>query len=109
MVKETRTLVDVANYEPFMRLLLESSTNDVLVQALAERWWDTTYTFHIAKYEITMTPHDFHQMISLRSHRPIINLEGESGIQVGIDLLGLAYFSEHVRYYDLEVDFKPLS
>ena len=56
-----------------------------------------------------MTPHDFHQMTGLRSHGPTINLEGESGIQLGIDLLGHAYPSEHIRYFDLERDFKPLS
>lgn len=48
-------------------------------------------------------------MTSLRSYRPIINLEDESGIQLGIDLLGCTHPSEHVRYFDLERDYKSLS
>ena len=48
-------------------------------------------------------------MISLRSHRPIIKLEGKSGIELGIDLLRHTYSSEHIRYFDLEVDFRPFS
>ena len=70
---------------------------------------DTTHTFHITEREITVTPHDFYWMTSLRSHRPIIDLEGESSIQEGIDLLGHAYPSERVHYFDLERDYKPLS
>jgi len=45
-------------------------------------------------------------MIGLRSHRPIINLEGESGVELGLDLLGRAYPSEYVCYTDLEANFK---
>lgn len=56
-----------------------------------------------------MTSHDFHWMNGLRSHGSIINLEGELGIQLGIDLLGRAYPSEHIRYFDLERDYKPHS
>ena len=33
----------------------------------------------------------------------------ELGIELGIDLLGHAYSSEHVCYFDLESDFRPLS
>ena len=33
----------------------------------------------------------------------------ELGIKLGIDLLGHAYSSEHVHYFDLELDFGPLS
>jgi len=50
------------------------------VQMLVEKWWDTTHTFHIAEREMTMTPHDFHQMTGLRFDVPHIDLEGESGI-----------------------------
>ena len=70
---------------------------------------DTTHTFHITEREIIVTPHDFYWMTSLRSHQPIIDLEGESSIQEGIDLLGHAYPSERVRYFDVERDYKPLS
>ena len=77
LTAETRALMEAAGFEPLMHLFLESTASGVLVHALAERWWDTTHTFYIAKWEMTVTPHDFHRMIDLRSHRPIINLEGE--------------------------------
>jgi len=48
-----------------------------------------------------VTRHDFHRMTDLRSHRPIIDLKGESSIQLGMELLGSAYFSEYVHYFDL--------
>ena len=48
-------------------------------------------------------------MTSLRLDRPIINLESELGIQLGINLLGHKYLSEHIRYFDLEGDYMPLS
>ena len=56
-----------------------------------------------------MTPHDFHRMTDLRADGSIINLEGESGVQLDVDLLGRRYLSECVRYFDLETDYKPLS
>ena len=51
-----------------------TSTSAILVQSLAEKWWDTTHTFHIADREMTETPHDFHRMTSLRSDGMLINL-----------------------------------
>ena len=77
------------------------------MQALVEGWWDTTHTFHIVGREITMTPYAFHYMTNLRSYGPIINLKGELGIR--IDLLRHAYLNEHIRYFDLERDYRPLS
>ena len=56
---EIKALVREAIFEPLMRLLLESSASGVLWQVLAERWWDTTHTFHITEREMTMTPHEF--------------------------------------------------
>ena len=101
--------MDTTGFRPFMRLLPKSSASGALVQALTEMWWDTTHTFHIAEWKIIVTPHDFHQMTSLRSHGPIINMDSELGVELGIDLLGHAYPSEHVRYFALEFDFKHLS
>ena len=68
-------------------LLPERSTNAILVQTLAEKWWDTTCTFHIIDREMIVTPHDFHCMTNLRCDRALINLEGKLGTQLGIDLL----------------------
>lgn len=81
-----------------MRLLLKSTGSGVLVQALAERWW-----------EMIVTPHNFHRITDLRSHGPIINLEGKSGVELGIDLLGRSYSTKYVRYFDLKANFKPFS
>ena len=73
---ETKALVNTTGFGPIMCLLPKSVASGILVKALVERWWDITYTFHIARREIIVTPHDFHQMTSLRSHGPIIDLEG---------------------------------
>ena len=98
-----------ANFENIMHLLLKGASSGILVQVITKRWWDTTNTFHVAKREMTVTSHDFHRMTSLRSNGPIIDLEGESGIQLGIDLLGCRYSSERIHYFDLETNYKPLS
>lgn len=101
--------MSVVSFEPIMCLFLEGSTNGILVQALADSWWDTTHTFHIAGRGMTVTPHDFHQMTNLRFDGPIINLESDLGIQLGINLLGQKYLSKHICYFDLERDYMPLS
>ena len=105
---DTKAFVCVVGFEPFLMLLLESHSSAILVLSLAERWWDTIHTFHIAEMEMIVTPYDFHQMTSLRCDGSLINLEGESSIQLGIDLLGQRHMIETVRYFDLEMDHKPL-
>ena len=52
-------------FKPIISLLLEKSANATLVQCLIERWWETSKTFHIAKWEITLTPYDFYHMTEL--------------------------------------------
>ena len=103
-----RALVRAMGFEPILCLLLESHASTILVQSLAERWWETTHTFHIADREMTVTPHDFHQMTNLRCDRSIINLKGESGVQLVIDLLGRRNMTDVIHYYDIEMDYKPL-
>ena len=102
-------LVDMASFKLVGRLLPEGSASGILVQTLAERWWDTAYTFHIAEREMTVTSHDFHQIMGLRFDGPFIDLEDESGIQLGVDLLGHKYLSESICYFDLEADYRPCS
>ena len=75
MIKDTKALVHAANFEPIMHLIPKRSANDILEQALTKRWWDTTHAFHIARKELTVTPHDFHRITDLRTDRPIINME----------------------------------
>lgn len=103
-----KALVNVVGFGPFICLFLEGAASGILVQALVERLWDITHTFHIVEREIIVT-HDFHQMTSLRSYGSSINLEGEFGIQLAIDLLGRAYPSECIRHFYMERDYKPHS
>ena len=65
LTDDTKTLVCDTGFKPIIRLILESSANGILVQTLVERWWDTTHTFHITNWEMTMTSHNFHWMTSL--------------------------------------------
>ena len=87
---------------------MERSTNAILVQSLVKRWWDTAHTFHIANREMTVTPHDFHYMTSVRCDRALINLEGESGIQLGIEFFGRRYTNDTIRYFNIKMDYMLL-
>jgi len=103
---KTKALVRVVGFVPFLHLLPKRVASSVLVWALAKTWWDTTHTFHIAKTKMTLTPHGFHRMTGLRYSGPIINLEHESGVILGTNLLGHTYPSEHVLYFHLVADFR---
>ena len=81
----------------------------MLVQSLAKRWWVTTHTFHIADWEMTMTLYGFHRMTSLRCDGMLINPWGASSVQLGIELLRRRYSIDKIRYYDIEIDYRPLS
>ena len=102
-------LARIASFKPVIRLLLESSASDIPVQTWDERWWYTTHTFHIANRGITVTSHDFHQMIGLRCDGPFIDLEGKSGTQLSIYLLGYKYLSKSICYFDLEPNYRLYS
>ena len=58
---------------------------------------------------MTVTPHDFHHLTSLRCDGVLISLEGELATQLGIDFLGRRYTTEMIRYFDIEADYRPLS
>ena len=45
----------------------------------------------------------------MRSSGPIISLEGELGTTLSLELLGRAYPSYHVHYFQLAIDFRLLS
>ena len=78
------------------------------MQSLAERWWDTIHTFHIADREMIVTPHDFHCKTDLRCDGALINLEGELGIQLDMDLLRGRYITDTICYFDIELNYNPL-
>ena len=87
LTNETKAYIRVASFEPIICLLLESHASAIQVQSLVERGWNTTHNFHIADQEMTVTPHNFHRMIGFRYDGAIINLEGDSSVQLGIELL----------------------
>ena len=79
----------------------EGCTSSTLEQCLIERWWDTTHTFHISEQEMMVTPYDFYRMTSLSFEGAIISLDGVSGIQLGLYMLGRKYSTETIRYFNL--------
>ena len=105
LTKETKGHIHVAGFEPIIRSLPDTSASAILVQCLAERWWNTTHTFNIVGREMTITPHNFHRMTGLRFDGVLIGLEDELGIRLGIDLLERRYAIEMIRYTDLEANF----
>ena len=66
------------------------------------------HTFHIAEREMTVTPRAFHHLTGLRCDGAIINLEGELGTRLAIDLLGRRYSLDMICYFDIKVDYQPL-
>ena len=101
LVYETRGYIREKGFEHIIGLLLEKFASATLVQCPIERWWDTTHTFHIAKREMTVIPYDFHHMTSLRFEGDIISLDGASGIQLCLNMLGRKYSTKTIRYFDL--------
>ena len=57
---------------------------------------------------MTVTSHDFHYMTDLRCDSALINLEGEFGTQLAIDLLGRRYSTDTIRYFNIKADYRPL-
>ena len=109
LVPKTRGYVQEAGFEPIIGLLLEKSRSATLVQCLIKRWWDTTHAFHIAERETIVTPLDFYRITSLSFKGAIISLDGASGIQLGLDMLGRKYSTETICYLDLVSDYMFLT
>ena len=55
-----------------------------------------------------MTPYDFYRMTGLSFEVAIINLDGVSGIKLGLDMLGRKYSTETICYFDLVLDYMLL-
>lgn len=105
---KTKAHIRAVGFEPIIHLLLKRFASTILVQYLAERWWDSTYTFHIADKEMTVSSRDFHHLTSLRYDGVVIILEGDLGTQLVINLLGRRYSTYMICYFDIESDYWPL-
>ena len=105
LVLKTRGYIPEARFAPIIGLLLDKYASATLVQCLIERWWDTTHTFHIFKQEMTVTPYNFYCMTGLSFEGAIISLDGVSGIQLGLYMLGRKYSFETIGYFDLVLDY----
>ncbi|KAI8559157.1 hypothetical protein RHMOL_Rhmol04G0151600 [Rhododendron molle] len=62
----TTELVEEAGFGPFIQLLTAVRVDRAVMTALAERWWDTTNTFHFRFGEMMVTPLDFAAITGLR-------------------------------------------
>ncbi|PON60694.1 Aminotransferase-like mobile domain containing protein [Parasponia andersonii] len=69
-----RDIVDHSGFKHVIDALSPSRPDSGLLQSLAERWWDTTHTFHFEQFgEMTMTPKDFSSITAIPvTGRPII-------------------------------------
>ena len=105
LVPETKGYIQEAGFKPIIGLLPKKYASATLVQCLIERWWDITYTFHITKREMSVTPNDFYHMTDLSFKRDIISLDSASSNQLGLDMLGRKYSTETICYFDLVSDY----
>ena len=55
-----------------------------------------------------MTPYNFHRITDLSFEGVIINLDGMSSIQLGLDMLGKKYSTETIHYFELVSDYMLL-
>ncbi|WP_140189375.1 hypothetical protein, partial [Xylella fastidiosa] len=61
-----KALVDQAGFGAFIPTLSSTQHDHAVVTALAERWRDSTSSFHLIFGEATMTPLDFSALTGLR-------------------------------------------
>ncbi|KAI8550827.1 hypothetical protein RHMOL_Rhmol06G0137800 [Rhododendron molle] len=59
-------MVREVGFREFVGVLTRASNDCQVVRALAERWWDTTNSFHFSFGETTVTPLDFSAITGLR-------------------------------------------
>ena len=60
-----RDIINNTVFRDFITTLSTRKVDKVGIIALAERWWDTTNTFHLPLGEVTMTPYDFFMLTGL--------------------------------------------
>ena len=64
--ERVRQLVDEAGFGAYVQTLTRARNDHAVLVALAERWRDTTNTFHLPPGEMTVTPTDFAAITGLR-------------------------------------------
>jgi hypothetical protein len=52
----THSFIETAGFKYFVETQPTKTAKKSLLCALAERWWDTTHTFHIAVVEMGLSP-----------------------------------------------------
>ena len=63
---DVRHIIDEAGFGVFCMGLSHLTTSRPLLGTLAERWWDTTDSFHLSTAgEMTMTPFDFSMLTGI--------------------------------------------
>ncbi|KAI8538418.1 hypothetical protein RHMOL_Rhmol09G0101600 [Rhododendron molle] len=102
--ERVRDLVDAAGFGPFIQTLTAVKSDHALLTALAERWWDTSNSFHFPLGEMIVTPADFAAITGLRVGGDPIPFD--SGIHG--DREALRWFLGHVPASNAEmVPYKP--
>ncbi|KAI8555308.1 hypothetical protein RHMOL_Rhmol05G0164700 [Rhododendron molle] len=107
-----RELVDAAGFGEYIRTLSSSVRNDhAVLVALAERWRDTTNTFHLPPGEMTVTPTDFTAITGLRvGGDPIPFDSGIHADPAALEwFLGELWAYEVLKMYPLECKHPDLS
>ncbi|KAI8551106.1 hypothetical protein RHMOL_Rhmol06G0159300 [Rhododendron molle] len=85
-------IVRQAGFGEFVGVLARGVCNDrPVVRALAERWWDTTNTFHFSFGELTVTPLDFAAITGLRVGGDPIPFDIATGRQAAFQREMLGY------------------
>ncbi|XP_058217462.1 protein MAINTENANCE OF MERISTEMS-like [Rhododendron vialii] len=84
--ERVRALVDAAGFKPFILTLTAVKSDHALLTALAERWWDSSNTFHFPIGEMIVTSLDFAALTGLRVGGEPIPFD--SGIHRDTEALG---------------------
>jgi hypothetical protein len=97
--RDVRRLVDMTGFRPFIFTLTSTWHDHNVLTALAERWRDSTNTFHLTFGEATMTPLDFSALTGLRVGGEPIPYD----CGLGYDEAGLTWFLGFVPHREREM------
>ena len=89
--RDVMALVEPSGFLDFLAIAPSRECHGALLKALAERWWDTTNTFHFPCGELTMTPTDLTLITGLRFGSRALDFYDDwrfLSSEVMVDLLG---------------------